>query len=112
MEQKFFRETDTIEKIGEECIAVFENMANTFELELAQFYLKEFFDNTRHYHISDHSTASDCMLPGNGCFDFKSFFDFLKEKKFNGSSIIEVYSNSYKNYSEIKNSHKNLSKFL
>ena len=36
---------DTIEKIGEECIAVFENMANTFELELAQFYLKEFFDN-------------------------------------------------------------------
>lgn len=70
--------------------------------------VKEFYDNTRHYHISDHSTASDCLLPGCGNFDFKGFFDFLENKNYKGASIIEVYRNSYKEYSEIFNSYKNL----
>jgi len=65
---------------------------------------KEFIENTRHYHISDHSTASDCMLPGNGCFDFKQFFKILKNADYDGSCIIEVYSNAYHSLSEIKDS--------
>lgn len=74
--------------------------------------VKEFYNNTRHYHISDHSTASDCLLPGNGYFDFKGFFDFLKNSHYNGSCIIEVYNNAYKDYLEIKNSYDNLQKIL
>lgn len=75
-------------------------------LELA----KEFRDNTYHYHISDHSTASDCMLPLNGKFDFKSFFDFLKDTDYNGACIIEVYRNAYNKYTEIINSYSALKK--
>ncbi len=62
----------------------------------------EFFENTRHYHISDHSIASDCQLPLSGGFDFKGMFNLLKEKDFNGSCIIELYRSSYKEYPEIK----------
>ena len=72
--------------------------------------VKEFRDNTYHYHISDHSTASDCMLPGNGKFDFGGFFKFLKETNYNGACIIEVYRNAYTEFCEIINSHSNLYK--
>lgn len=70
----------------------------------------EFYKNIRHYHISDHSIAGDCLLPGNGKFDFNSFFNLLKKKNYKGSCIIEVYSNAYKDYDEITESHKNLIK--
>ena len=70
--------------------------------------IKEFSNNTRHYHISDHSTASDCLLPGNGFFDFKEFFKTLKNCNYDGSCIIEVYSNAYRELSEIEASYKKL----
>ena len=74
--------------------------------------VKEFYENTRHYHISDHSTASDCLLPGNGYFNFKEFFTFLKEKDYKGSSIIEVYRNSYRDFADIEESYKKIREFL
>ncbi len=69
---------------------------------------KEFLANTRHYHISHHSTASDCLLPGNACFDFIDFFTILKDSGYNGSCIIEVYSNAYRQLSEIEDSYKKI----
>lgn len=63
----------------------------------------EFEDNIRHYHISDHSVSSDCLLPGNGGFDFGAFFSTL-QKSNNKSFIIEVYRNAYKDYDEIARS--------
>lgn len=75
-------------------------------------FIKEFYRNTRHFHISDHSLASDCQLPLNGKFNFKSFFDFLKTQNYNGAMIIEVYSNAYRNYSEISSSYNNLLNLL
>ncbi len=74
--------------------------------------IEEFYENIKHYHISDHSIASDCQLPGDGGFDFKSFFKILKSKNYNGSAIIEVYNHSYKNYSEIFNSHSKMQKLI
>ncbi len=73
---------------------------------------KEFISNTRHYHISDHSTASDCLLPGNGNFNFNEFFNVLNKNNYDGACIIEVYSNAYHNYSEIKCSYDNIIKNL
>lgn len=67
--------------------------------------IEEFSDNIKHYHISDHSTASDCLLPFSGAFPFESFFKKLSEKKFKGSSVIEVYRDSYKEYDEIYKSY-------
>lgn len=73
---------------------------------------REFLLNTRHYHISDHSTASDCMLPLKGKFDFNTFFDILKNYGYNGSLIIEVYSNAYREYREIADSYNDITKKL
>lgn len=72
---------------------------NSFDL------IEEFSENIKHYHISDQSTASDCLLPFCGSFPFKTFFDKLIEKNYGGSCIIEVYRNSYKEYEEIYNSY-------
>lgn len=70
--------------------------------------INEFWDNIRHFHISDHSLASDCLLPLNGKFDFNAFFKILKEKHFDGTSVIEVYKNAYKDKTEIFDSLKKL----
>lgn len=72
----------------------------------------EFYGNIRHFHISDHSLAGDCLLPLNGKFDFKEFFKILKQKKFNGSCVIEVYKNAYKEKTEIFDSFSKLSEML
>lgn len=74
--------------------------------------IEEFFKNIRHYHISDHSISSDCLLPLNGGFDFKKLDLLLKSKGYNGAMIIEVYNNAYKNYDEIISSYKNLKNSL
>lgn len=70
--------------------------------------INEFYDNIKHFHISDHSVAGDCLLPGKGKFNFKEFFRLLEEKNYKGSLITEVYSFSYKNYSEIFDSYKKI----
>lgn len=72
--------------------------------------ITQFKSNIRHYHISDHSPSSDCMLPQNGMFDFENFFKLLKTDDFEGSAIIEVYNNAYGDYGEIETSYKNLIK--
>lgn len=71
-------------------------------------FIKEFYEHTRHFHISDHSLASDCQLPLKGNFDFKGFLNFLKSKAYKGAMIIEVYSNAYRDYCEISSSYKDL----
>ncbi len=70
--------------------------------------VNEFIENIKHFHISDHSLASDCLLPLNGNFDFKGFFEILKHNNFGGACNIEVYKNAYKNPNEIFISHKKL----
>ena len=70
--------------------------------------VNEFIENIKHFHISDHSLASDCLLPLNGNFDFKAFFENLRRNNFDGSCNIEVYKNAYKNPDEIFVSHKKL----
>lgn len=72
--------------------------------------VNEFYDNIKHFHISDHSVAGDCLLPGNGKFNFQNFFKFLNSKGYQGSLITEVYRFSYKEYSEIFDSYINFTK--
>lgn len=50
----------------------------------------------RHIHISDHNEQSDCFVPcKNGNFDFKKFFDLMKNCNYKGDYIIELYENGY-----------------
>lgn len=74
-------------------------------LELSEKFIK----NIKHYHISDHSLASDCLLPVNGKFNFKELFSRNRHQT-ELSYIIEVYNNSYKNYSEILDSFDKITK--
>lgn len=70
--------------------------------------LDEFIDNIKHCHISDHSLASDCLLPLNGKFNFPLFFQTLKQNGYNGAFIIEVYKNAYHDFNEVFDSYKKL----
>ncbi len=101
--------TDILGNDAEFCIDI--KQAVRSGLEPIEF-TREFITNTRHFHISDHSLASDCQLPLNGNFDFNAFFNLLKENKYNGSMIIEVYSNAYKSYSEITEAYNKLAKIM
>lgn len=70
--------------------------------------IDEFAPNIKHYHISDHSVSSDCLLPGDGGFDFGRFFDTLAANHFDGACIIEVYSSCYSSYDSIYRSFREL----
>ena len=72
---------------------------------------EEFAPHIMHCHISDHNVSSDCLLPFNGGFNFKTFFDLMLSKGYNGAYIIEVYKDAYKDYSEIFKSFEKISKY-
>lgn len=63
-----------------------------------------------HIHISDHSYSSDCLLPLKGGFNFKGFFEMMREQNYKGDFMIEVYKDSYKNPKEILDSYNSLLK--
>lgn len=63
-------------------------------------------------HINDRDDKNVCLLPGDGDVDFKSIFCKVKSLNYKGNAIMEVYSNNYNSYEEIKNSKKYLEKFL
>ncbi len=62
--------------------------------------------NIINVHISDHSEKGDCLLPGNGDFDFTGFFSRLKNDGYEGACLIEVYWHAYTDPKELINSHK------
>ena len=74
--------------------------------------INEFIGSIRHFHISDHSLAGDCLLPLRGKFDFTSFFQILKCNNFDGACNIEVYKNAYKEKDEIFSSLLELEKIF
>ncbi len=55
----------------------------------------------KHIHISDHTSLKDCLLPGDGDFDFDGLFDKLNEVGYSGKGMIEVYREAYGDYSEL-----------
>lgn len=64
--------------------------------------------NVRHLHISDHNAEKDCLLPGDGEFDFDLLFKSAEDCGFNGAAIIEVYRWSYSAENEVFSSYNRL----
>lgn len=64
--------------------------------------------NVKHLHISDNNKDKDCMLPGNGSFDFKRLKSEMDNIGYSGAYIIEVYRNAYNEYDELLNSINNV----
>lgn len=72
----------------------------------AGFDYKEFIDilgeNIVHVHLSDYDANHDCIAPsGKGLFNFNEFFAALKNIDYKGDGIVELYSDSFKDSSEI-----------
>lgn len=67
--------------------------------------------NIVHIHLSDHTATADCLLPGNGRFDFGAFFKKQKAMGVACGNIVEVYSNSFQQPIELFNSYNYLKCF-
>lgn len=66
--------------------------------------------NIVNVHISDHNELSDCMLPLDGDFRFKPFFERLEADGYDGACLIEVYRYAYANEAHLLESYKNVKK--
>lgn len=65
-----------------------------------------------HVHLSDHGKKGDCLPVGRGEFDIESFLTHLKQKKFDGSVMIELYRNNYKDVSELAENYSLLKEII
>ena len=68
-------------------------------------------DNICHVHISDYNGVSDCVPPGEGRFDFKKFFDTMKEKGYRGDYVIELYRSGFRDIGQLESSFNTLRDF-
>lgn len=75
-------------------------------------FVKQINKGIKHIHISDHNDTATCLPPGEGNFDFESFFSLLKDQGYNGKYIIELYNHSYSNDIQIYDSFKKISNLL
>jgi sugar phosphate isomerase/epimerase len=58
-----------------------------------------------HIHISDNGEKGDCLLIGEGTFNINEFLKKLSAKGFNGSVMLELYRENFKNVYDLKNSY-------
>ena len=96
--------------------SVYENLPDVgFTLDLKQArragvsvyeYIDVMGDRIKNIHVSDYSNKSDCLLPGEGEFDFVAFFDKLKQTEYDGDLIIEVYSSGFSDDKQLVKSKK------
>lgn len=65
-----------------------------------------------HLHLNDHDADRDCLLPGEGCFDFSAFFREVNQQGYQGAAVIEVYRQNYDMLAEVTDSLRFLEKTL
>lgn len=73
---------------------------------------EEFKENIVHLHLSDHSGEKACIPPGKGSFDFKKLFEITESADYKGSAVIELYSDGYESFEEIRKAKKHLETLL
>ena len=64
-------------------------------------YLAEMGKDLVTVHLSDVDASGKVCLPGQGVFDFPQLFQRLKDTAFNGALLIEVYPESYTEFSQL-----------
>ena len=69
-------------------------------------------NSIRHVHISDYSTACDCVAPGMGQMDYQALISRLKQQKYDGDLIIELYRDGFDTPKELENSMKYIASLL
>ena len=48
-----------------------------------------------HVHINDNLPGADCLLPGRGAMDYAALLDVLRERRYGGDLIVEVYRSNF-----------------
>ncbi|HHX48946.1 MAG TPA: sugar phosphate isomerase/epimerase [Clostridiales bacterium] len=75
-------------------------------------YIESMKDGLKNIHICDYNDDGELKLPGEGIFDFVSFFEFLYSIQYKGPIILELYAYNYSNINEIGKSLEYLKKCL
>lgn len=75
-------------------------------------FLDRIGDHVAHVHLSDYTSEKDCVPPGEGLFDFPSFFREMQTSGYAGDYVIELYRDSYKEESQIVKSYDHLRRIL
>ncbi len=85
-----------------------ENVAFTVDLKQAirsQLCVFDIVDalkeSIKHFHISDSGKKGDCLLAGEGDFNFSLLFEKAEKFGYEGDFIIELYRNNYDNYEQL-----------
>ena len=61
-------------------------------------------DRVVHLHLNDHLPQKDCLLPGNGGFDFQHLAQLVKKFPASPSMVIEVYRHDFQTIDDLLNS--------
>lgn len=75
-------------------------------------FIDKLGDSIVHIHISDRNDEKDCITPLKGEFDFKKLFETMKNIRYDGKYIIELYEWSYKDRAEIAEAYNKLSEMI
>lgn len=67
-----------------------------------RLYLDAVKDRLKTVHLCDFDDNGNLAIPGQGSFDFVTFFKALKDCGFNGPCLMEVYTKSYQNKDQLK----------
>lgn len=65
-------------------------------------YLSVMKDRLKTVHLCDYDDSGNLCLPGRGTFDFVELYRALADVGFEGPCLMEVYTKSYKEESELK----------
>lgn len=52
-------------------------------------------DRIVHVHVSDHDAEHDCLPPGQGTFDFARLVSLLRQRRYDGALILELYRKNF-----------------
>lgn len=54
-----------------------------------------------HLHVSDHMDSEFCLVPGQGVTDYRKLFHQLKNRKYTGGWMLELYRTNFSNEKEL-----------
>ncbi|MFI3229483.1 MAG: sugar phosphate isomerase/epimerase [Bacillota bacterium] len=91
------------------CLDIKQVMQSNIELEM---YIKAIGDRLKNVHLCDYDSSGRLYAPGQGEFDFTTFFKRLYDIGYDGPMMMELYSGDYKDYGEIERSYEYLKNCL
>lgn len=71
-------------------------------------YIKDIGQSLSTVHLCDYDDNNNLTIPGKGTFDYDTLFKTLMDNGYQGDCILELYSNDYETFDEVKRSYEYL----